>query len=48
MHTRRATTFLLTAFLGALLSAWQTPLAHGQVRSLTVGIDTTCPYGLIA
>jgi len=47
MNTRRVTRFILPPLLGALLSSWQAPLSHGQVRSLTVGIDTTCPYGLI-
>lgn len=36
-------------FAAALLLPFLiTPRAEAQVRSLTVGVDTTCPYGLVA
>jgi hypothetical protein len=30
----------------ALMTALLAPVARAQVRSLTLGIDTNCPYGL--
>jgi hypothetical protein len=30
----------------AMMTALSAPMAHAQVRSLTLGIDTNCPYGL--
>lgn len=37
---------VLVVFAG--LAAVAASPASAQVRSVTVGIDTTCPYGLVA
>ena len=38
----------LFAYLAAFLAVCLAPSAHAEVISLTVGIDSTCPYGLTA
>ena len=40
--------FLFIAFLTITLSTLSAFPADAEVLSLTVGIDSTCPYGLIA
>jgi hypothetical protein len=38
--------FRVLLWLAALM-AWPISTAHAQIRSLTVGVHTTCPYGLV-
>jgi hypothetical protein len=34
------------AWAVALMTVWSAPAARAEVRSLTLGISTNCPYGL--
>jgi hypothetical protein len=42
MRSPRAT----CAWAVALMTAWPAAAARAEVRSLTLGISTNCPYGL--
>jgi hypothetical protein len=34
------------AWAVALMTVWPAPATRAEVRSLTLGISTNCPYGL--
>ncbi len=46
MKSSRAIHSYLIACVTALMTALPVPEARAEVRSLTLGIDTNCPYGL--